>query len=511
MSGRGLPSEHNQLQVLAAAFTKLQKRQTLVPGGQDIDDYNIGALWRRGLDGAGTTIAVLEGWNDPAIARQVAKFDKATGLPTPSITTIYPAGPLPKKCPPGMTALGTYGACPDWAGEIQLDVEAAHLIAPYARIVIAVTPADTEVTEDAASQVAPPEMMKSVEYIAAHHLANVISISDGNGESSYSHGAAEILAQDPGELAAAAAGIPIVAGTGDCGVVQNLPVANGQCEDTSTFADSAAWDDSPWVTAVGGTIPNLTPSGAHRGPDPLWTQPHFGTGAGLSKVFRRPAYQDGVANITHSQWRSMPDLTMDSRYGTSESGPLLAGVLALATQENNGNVGPINPVLYATLGPAGARDGIIDVTSGNNSSTLADGKVVKGYAAAKGFDVASGWGTIDAARFVPSLVAATKAAAQDARVRRQAQSDLKALETRISVSPSTVPAGGSCRVRGLGFLPDHPVRVYVDGHRVARVMANGAGTVNYVVRPGRLDLTAGQHQIVLTGMLLTQTARFRSG
>jgi hypothetical protein len=42
------------------------------PGPQDIFDYGIGRLWRQGIDGAGTTIAVLEGWNYPKIAQQVA-------------------------------------------------------------------------------------------------------------------------------------------------------------------------------------------------------------------------------------------------------------------------------------------------------------------------------------------------------------------------------------------------------------------------------------------------------
>ena len=109
------------------------------------------------------------------------------------------------------------------------------------------------------SQVAPPEMMKALERIASGHLANVISISDGTGEVTYSRGAPEITAQDPAELAAAAAGIPVLVATGDCGVVQNLAVANGQCEDTSAGPDTAAWDDSPWVTGVGGSVPNLTP------------------------------------------------------------------------------------------------------------------------------------------------------------------------------------------------------------------------------------------------------------
>ena len=109
---------------------------------------------------------------------------------------------------------------------------------------------------------------------------------------------------------------------------------------------------------------------------------------------------------------------MDASDGTSEATPLLAGVLALATQLNHGkNVGPINPVLYSVLGPAGLKDGIADVVSGNNT-VIRNGKVVvRGFTAAKGFDVASGWGTIRANTFAPALVRATQAAHQDAAVR----------------------------------------------------------------------------------------------
>jgi subtilase family serine protease len=156
----GLPSKQNQIKVLTRVLHRMQKNYKkwafITPGPQDIFDYGIGSLWKQGIDGAGTTVAVIEGWNFPGIAKQVAGYDKLFGLPNPKITTIYPAGRLPAKCPRGMVKLGSYGSCSAWQGELTLDVISAHLIAPYAKIVISATPADTQETDDAASQVAPP-------------------------------------------------------------------------------------------------------------------------------------------------------------------------------------------------------------------------------------------------------------------------------------------------------------------------------------------------------------------
>jgi len=505
----GLPSKSQQIRVLTAALSNMHKHYLgWSPGPMDIFDYGIGSLWLKGIDGAGTTIAVIEGWGfGPGVSPGVKQFDSTLGLPDPQITTIYPAGPLPKECPPGMAKLGSYGSCASWARETDLDVMAAHLIAPYAKIVISATPADTQVTDDAAFQVAPPEMMKAVEFIAASHLANVISISDGNGESSYSHGAEEVTAQDPGELAAAAAGIPVLVGTGDCGVVQNLPVASSQCGTTSPEPDTGTWDDSPWVTAVGGTIDNVNASGQKVGPDPIWRQ----EGAGFSSIYPRPAYQNGVAHITGSPMRSVPDIAMDAIQGTSESGPLLAGVLALATQVNGDrNVGPINPVLYGALGPGGAKDGIADVISGNDSAVVNGKTVVPGFAAAKGFDVATGWGTVNG-NFVPSLVAATQAYHQEAAARQQAQAQLTALETHsIRLTPPGIARNGTSYLFAPGFLPGHPVQLSIDGKPVANLTAGDLGTVAYMIDPSLLNLAPGRHVVRLDSLLLTMTATFRS-
>ena len=514
----GLPSKKDQIKVLTAVLAKMKKNfakyAQFIPGPTDIFDYNIGALWRKGIDGAGTTIAVMEGWHYPGINSQVAGFDKVFGLPNPQIQTIYPAGPLPAKCPAGMVKLQSYGSCSAWQGELTLDVIAAHLIAPYAKIIISATPADTEVSGDPAENVAMPEIMKGVEFISSHHLADVMSISDGTGETTYPAGPAQITSQNAAELTAAAAGVPVLVATGDCGVVQNLAVANGQCQNTSATPDTAAWDDSPWITAVGGSVPNLSPkTGMRLGPDPVWNVGGaLAEGAGYSSVYPRPAYQNGVAAITRSPMRSVPDLTMDSQDGTSEAAPLLAGVMALVTQMNKADVGPVNPALYQVLGPRGAQAGLADVVKGNNSVTTSGGKtsIVRGFTAAKGFDVASGWGTINAARFVPSLAAATAASHQEQAARAQALAALTALQHSIQLSARHIGPGGSSYLLASHFLPGHPVNFAIDGHTVATLTANALGDVTYMIDPALLKLSPGQHTVSLSGMLLTETASFTS-
>ena|ERR1035438_6421896 len=64
-------------------------------------------------------------------------------------------------------------------------------------------------------------------------------------------------------------------------------------------------------------------------------------------------------------------------------------------------LGLINPALYLLGALHHARvpgTGIVDVTSGNNS--FGD---VTGFNATAGYNMATGWGTIDAAKFVPAL------------------------------------------------------------------------------------------------------------
>jgi hypothetical protein len=231
----------------------------------------------------------------------------------------------------------------------------------------------------------------------------------------------------------------------------------------------------------------------------------------LSAVYTRPSYQDSVAAITRSNWRSVPDITMDASGGTSESAPLLAGVLALATQLNHGqNVGPVNNALYRVLGPAGLKDGIADVVSGNNTLTIHGKVFVRGFTAARGFDVASGWGTVRASTFAPALARATQAARQDAAVRAQAWAALTRLEHREQFSTSHVGRGGTTLLTGQGFLPGHPVRLSIDGRKIVTLHADGHGSVSYQINPSALGLPPGRHTADLVSMLITTTNVFHS-
>jgi hypothetical protein len=207
--------------------------------------------------------------------------------------------------------------------------------------------------------------------------------------------------------------------------------------------------------------------------------------------------------------RAVPDITMDAQDGTSEAAPLFSGVLDLASQVNGGPVGPINRILYEDLGPAGAKDGIADVVSGNDSAEMPDGTVtVPGFTAGPGYDVASGWGTVYAPTFVDALVAATKAANQDEQVRQQAAKQLQSLESSIQLSQTSVSPSGVSYMFAEHFLPGHPVGLLIDGTQVATLTANSLGAVTYMISPSVLGLSAGKHTVELQSLLLNETTSF---
>lgn len=368
--------------------------------------YGAPTLWNEGDTGQGTSIATVVSFGDPNIGAVMDQFDADNGLPPVDVSQLQPAGAVPTCDSLKTTNPTAYSDCLGWRGETDLDVESMHEIAPSAHIVVAATPVDE--TEGITGF---PEMMTAIDYLRQHKLVNGVYLATYTAEGDFSSPREITQDLDPTFVRAEKAGISVVFASGDKGpTVQELDGTTDYPYRMPTWPGS-----DPNGISVGGTqfygeaqgepYP-ASPAVRLQHPDSLWnTSDDYSSSAGISTIYPRPSWQNGVRQITGSTMRAYPDFTMHGTSGTSEAAPLFLGVLALAVELNHGhNVGNIDSVLYQKLGPAGLKDGVQDVTEGNN--TLSDG-IVPGYAAGPGYDIASGWGTVgNLAVFVPALVKA---------------------------------------------------------------------------------------------------------
>jgi subtilase family serine protease len=327
-------------------------------------------------------------------------------------------------------------------------------MAPYANIIF-VHPA---VPETVGMQ-GWPQVAQAIKMIADEHLADVITVSLGDGENDFINDptnttasqAAAVRSLDPAFLDAAAHNVPVLFASGDCGPTDPTVLANtGQC--TPPIGVTAGHPvDNPWVTAVGGTIPNagLATVGGRTAPDALWIARNDHSdaeGAGVSTVYPKPSWQQGIPALAGVTGRADPDISMDASDGTSQASPTFAGILALATQLKGSDLGTVNPAL-AAIGPRGTAAGIIDVPAGYTNSAYG----VTGFATGPGYDIASGWGTIWAPDFVPALV--TQVNKQFGLPSFQAQAALNQLRANISTSALAVSPGQAVTITGNGFIP----------------------------------------------------------
>jgi hypothetical protein len=341
-------------------------------------------------------------------------------------------------------------------GEDRLDAEAIHSMAPYANIIFVSPP----VPETVGMQ-GWPQVAQAIEMIANEHLADVITVSLGDGENDFINDPtnptatqqAAIHSLDPAFLDAAAHNIPVSFAAGDCGPT-GPPVLGdtGQC--TPPIGLTAGHPvDSPWVTAVGGTIPNpgLATAAGRTAPDALWTAPNYNSdaeSAGISTVYPKPWWQRGIPALSRVTGRAFPDISMDASDGTSQASPTFAGVLALATQLRGADLGTVNPAL-AAIGPRGAAAGIINVPAGYTDSAYG----VTGYSTGPGYSIAAGWGTIYAPAFVPALVRQIDRQQGPFQPSRIAQDELNRLESNVFESAYRVASGQTVTVTGHGFIP----------------------------------------------------------
>ncbi|WP_020497829.1 S53 family peptidase [Sciscionella marina] len=346
---------------------------------QETTAYGAKTVWNNGITGDGSTVATVVSFGDSQVRQVLDDYSRKHGLPPADVDVLSPSGPVPACTDPGVDK----EACESWRGETDLDVTMIHAMAPSAKIVVAATPvAETE------GFTGLPEMMHAVDYLTEHRIADVVSFSFGTTEENFPS-LDSIKTLDPALRRANRSGVSLVASSGDDGATSPAPGNQGDYP-----FRAASWPAAdPFVTSVGGTSLSLDENGKRTKPDELIDF----SGGGFSKVYKRPAWQNRVADITGSPMRSFPDITMKGEEGTSQSAPLFAGSLALAVQAAGHRLGQINPALYR-LGAQGTKAGIVDVTKGAN-----DYAGVPGFRAGPGFDVASGWGTPDLATFVPAL------------------------------------------------------------------------------------------------------------
>jgi subtilase family serine protease len=382
--------------------------------------YDLTPLYTEGLDGHGVTIAIVIPFGSSTIQSDLEKFDSAYNLPAPpSFKIIQPVGPIDQ-------------TCSQWAqrvtaqGETSLDVEWAHAVAPGASLLLVETPVSETLGVHGFPQVAAAE-----NYVIDHHLAQVISMSFAAPEETFPT-KASLLGLRSALKNAQAHDVTVIAPTGDQGATG--PSTNAPTLFTHPVVSWPASD--PLVTAVGGLSMHLDAAGGNTSPPTVWNEPPAltnaqmhdavlpgGSGGGTSSVFARPSYQASVASVVGTS-RGVPDISMNAAqegevpiysgceggwrftYGTSESAPEFAGVVAIADQAAGHPLGLINPLLYRLASQH--SPGIVDVVQGNNTMAFSQGGhsyVVHGYPALPGYDLASGLGTIDAAQLVHRLAA----------------------------------------------------------------------------------------------------------
>jgi hypothetical protein len=312
-------------------------------------------------DGTGQTIGIIDAYDDPNIASDLATFDTKYGIAAPP--TFSKVNQRGGTTPPTANR--------GWATEIALDVEYAHAMAPGSDILLVEADSSSFANLDTA-----------VTY-AADHGAVAISMS---------YGAGEFSTETSLDSEFTHSGTTYMAASGDNGKNGGYPAY------------------SPNVMAVGGTSLTLDSSDNYKS-ESGWS----GSGGGISVYESQPSYQSGVVTQSTTK-RCNPDLAFvadpntgviiyDSyNYGgyvtiggTSASSPIMAGLTAIVDQgrsylfgSSSYNSTDFLDALYHL-----PQSDLNDITTGNN-----------GYPAGPGYDLVTGRGTPIVDRFVSGMIGA---------------------------------------------------------------------------------------------------------
>ena len=331
--------------------------------------------------GAGQTIAVVMAGHDPNITSDLHVFSATFGLPDATFVQLNQKG----------STTGPWtGVNADWAGEISLDVEWSHAIAPSAKIVL--VEANSANLSDLAAAINTARNYPGVSAVSMSW-----GLLQGPGMDAYQQYFTTPAGHTP---------ITFVAATLDNGLA---------------YPSGLYWPSvSPNVIAVGGTSLTLDSSGNYAG-ETGWG-PSTG---GISTYFAQPSYQHGIVSQS-TKYRTVPDVSYQADNSTegfavydtvainrqtgwfnaggdSAGAPQWAALVTIANQERVAAGlptldGPTQtlPGLYALAG-ANYAAYFHDVTTGGNGK----------YSAGVGYDLVTGLGTPKANALVPALAALT--------------------------------------------------------------------------------------------------------
>ena len=331
-------------------------------------------------DGAGTTIAIVDAYDDPTMAADLHQFDLQFNLPDPTLSIVNQSG--------GTKLPGTDPSpkSDDWEIETSLDVEWAHAVAPKANILLV-----------EANSSSFNDLFAAVRFAATQPKVVAVSMSFGSGEFSGESSDDSTFTTPAGH-----AGVTFVASSGDSGAPVSYPAV------------------SPNVLSVGGTTLKLNADGTLTSAGETgWS----GSGGGISAQESQPAYQHGVATQSATK-RTNPDVAYDADPntgfpvydsfsfgttnpweqvgGTSDAAPQWAAIVAIADQGRMlAGETPLDgasqtlPMLYSM--PAG---NFRDITSGTSTGTPHE-------SAGPGYDLVTGRGAPLVNLLVPALVGTT--------------------------------------------------------------------------------------------------------
>jgi subtilase family serine protease len=411
-------------------------------------------------DGSGTTVAVVDAYNDPTAASDLATYRSAAGLPalTAGQFTVYnqngATSPLPATAPTD----------DDWTLEESLDVDMVSAICPLCKIDL------VEATNDSGTGLYVAEESAATT-LGAHYISN----SWGGSESSTD------LTYDTEYFGVS--GVVYTASAGD-----------------SAYSGGVIYPStSPHVVGVGGT--SLSTASNSRGyTESVWeTSSSEGTGSGCSSNEPQPSWQAAVSVIKAAcSFKTDNDVAADADPntgaavydttngnggwnevgGTSESSPMIAAVFALAGNNGNGGENAADSI-YTHTG------NLYDVTSGSNGSCSPSILCT----AATGWDGPTGWGTPDGLTAFQSTsttgntVTVTNPGSQTGTVGTAASLQIQATDSAsgqtLTYSATGLPAGLSIN-SSTGLITGTPTTAGSNSVAVTVKDTTGAtGTANF--------------------------------